>query len=135
MILSAIKLLIGLVVLVLVGVYIDPFQDPQVGVIIGSVGLLFFVWGLSYFVLYICGIKRSDKKLTYISNFSYKTSLLIALYMLSNIILLVLEAWSVTNGVIILILFAALFWFLFFKPSSERYTSLDMITKDGIHTQ
>jgi hypothetical protein len=125
--LSLFKLIVGLVVLVLVGLYIDPFQDPETGVIIWSIGLLFFVWGAAYFAFYFAWLWWSDKKVHLISSYAYKASLLIALYLLSNIILIVIELRSPANGLIVLILFWLLYWFLFYRPAPEQHTSIDMI--------
>jgi hypothetical protein len=126
--LSILKLIIGLVVLVLVGMYIDPFQDPQTWVILGSIWLLFFVRWLSYFVFYYAGVYRSDKKLSLLSSFAYKASLLLALYVLMNIILIIIEFRTIVNGILIALLFVALYWFLFYGPKPEEKISIDMVS-------
>jgi hypothetical protein len=126
--LSILKLIIGLVVLVLVGMYIDPFQDPQTWVILGSIWLLFFVRWLSYFVFYYAGVYRSDKKLSLLSSFAYKASLLLALYVLMNIILIIIEFRTIINGILIALLFVALYRFLFYGPKPEEKISIDMVS-------
>lgn len=126
--LSILKLVIGLVVLVLVGMYIDPFQDPQTWVILWSIWLLFFVRWLSYFVFYYAGVYRSDKKLSLLSSFAYKASLLLALYVLMNIILIIIEFRTIINGILIALLFVVLYWFLFYGPKPEEKISIDMVS-------
>ncbi len=129
MTLSLLKFLVGLGVLVLVVLYIDPFQDPQTGVLIGSIGLLFAIWGGVYFVFYYAGLWWSDRKVHLISRFAYRASLLVAIYLLSNILFLVLELRNPVNGVIILAIFALLYRFLFHRPqpTAQASTSIDMI--------
>lgn len=129
-IISFVKLIIGIAVLVVVYHYIDPFQDPQTGIIIGSIWLLFFIWGLSYFIFYAAGLRRSDKKLKLIMSQAYKLSLLVALFFLTNIVFLVIEFRSFTNSFITLVLFALLYRVIFHRPLPEEHTSIDMITKE-----
>ena len=126
--LSLFKLIVWLVVLVLVWMYIDPFQDPQTWVILWSIWLLFFVRWLSYFIFYYAGVYRSDKKLHFLSSFAYKASLLLALYMLTNILLIIIELWTFINGFIITILFWLLYRFIFYGPKPEEKVSIDMVS-------
>jgi hypothetical protein len=118
-----------LVVLVIVAQTIDPFQDPETWVLIWSLGLLFFVWWACYFVFYYAGLRRSDKKIHLVSSFAYKVSLLIALYLLSNILFLMFEFRSLVNGGIILLIFISLYLFLFHRPDPQQSTSIDTIVK------
>lgn len=127
--LSLFKLLIGLFVMFLVGRYIDPFQDPETWVIIWSVGLMFFVWGLSYFIFYYASQYISDKKLHILSSQAYKASLLVALYILTNVVCIMIEFWSIYNGLLITALFVLLYWIVFFAPKSEKNANIDMIVE------
>ncbi|MFA7284856.1 MAG: hypothetical protein WC004_03455 [Candidatus Absconditabacterales bacterium] len=127
--LSLIKLIIGLVVLVIVYQYIDPFQDPETGVIIGSIGLLFLLWGTSYFVFYFAGLRRSDHKIQLIASHAYKLSLLVALFFLTNIVFLVVEFWTALHSFVTLIIFGAIYWFIFHKPLPEQHTSIDFLSQ------
>lgn len=129
-ILSLFKLLVGLTVLIVVWLYIDPFQDPETWVIIWSIGLLFFVWWFSYFVFYLLGLRLSDKKVHLISSYSYRASLVIALFVLTNIVLLMIEFWSTTNGLLILLVFGLSYRFLFHRPVPLEHTSIDMIVEE-----
>lgn len=126
--LSLTKLIIGLVVLVIVYQYIDPFQDPETGVVIWSIGLLFLLWGASYFVFYFAGLRRSDHKIQLIASHAYKLSLLVALFFLTNIVFLVVEFWTVTHSFIALIIFGAVYRLIFHKPLPEQHTSIDFLS-------
>ncbi len=126
-ILSIIKLIIGLLVLVIVYIYIDPFQDPETGVIIGSIGLLFLARGGTYFIFYAAGLQWSDHKVQLISSHAYKLSLLVALFFLTNIVFLVVEFWTVTHSLIILLIFWSVYRLIFHKPLPEHHTSIDMV--------
>jgi hypothetical protein len=109
--------------------YIDPFQDPQTGVLIWSIGLLFMIWWGVYFVFYYAWIWWSDRKIHLISRYAYRASLLIAVYILSNILFLVFELRNPVNGAIILAIFVLLYRFLFHRPQPtiDASTSIDMI--------
>lgn len=127
--LSLIKLIIGLVVLVIVYQYIDPFQDPETWVIIWSIGLLFLVRGTSYFIFYFAGLRRSDHKIQLIASHAYKLSLLVALFFLTNIVFLVVEFWTAAHSLIALMIFAAVYWLIFHKPLPEQHTSIDFLSR------
>ncbi len=125
--LSLIKILVGIVVLILVGMYIDPFQDPQTGIIIWSIGLLFLIWWVSYFIFYFFWVKWTDHKLQMIASSSYKSSLLIALYMMTNIIFIIVEFRSIFHALILTFFFVWLYRFLFYWPKPEKHMSIDML--------
>lgn len=128
--LSLIKLIIGLVILIIVYQYIDPFQDPETWVIIWSVGLLFLLRGTSYFIFYFAGLRRSDHKIQLIASHAYKLSLLVALFFLTNIVFLVVEFWTVTHSLFALVIFGAVYWLIFHKPLPEQHTSIDFLSKN-----
>lgn len=129
--LSLIKIVIGVIVLTLVGLYIDPFQDPQTGIIIWSIGLLFVCRWVSYFIFYLYGVKRTDHKLHLIASSSYKSSLLIALYILTHIIFIIIEFRSLSHAFILTVLFIWLYRFLLYWPKPDKHMSIDMIERSS----
>lgn len=126
-ILSSIKIIIGIIVLILVGLYIDPFQDPQTWIIIWSIGLLFLCRWVSYFIFYLYGVKRTDQKLRSIASYSYKSSLLIALYILMHIIFIIIEFRSIFHAILLTLLFIWLYRLLLYWPKPNKHMSIDMI--------
>lgn len=106
---SIVKLFAGLVICFLVYKYINPFDDPTSGVSVGLIWALFVIRWLFYFIFYAILYYSSDKKLHIISRQSYIASLIISIYFTVNLLLIILELWSYTNGIIILIIFISLF--------------------------
>lgn len=124
---SVIKLLAGIVICFLVYSYINPFEDPTSGVSVWLIGALFVIWGLFYFVFYAILYYSSDKKLHIISRQSYIASLIVSIYFTINLLLILLELRSYTNGIIILIIFASLFAIMFTIKDKDDPIHIDHI--------
>lgn len=111
--LSLIKLVVWLLILFIDYVAINVFEDPVVAVGILLVWCFLVArWASFFFFLFIQRTFKSKNFQWIIESDSYKLSLLFWIYTLLNIILIFLWHWSKTRGLILLLVFIGLLYFL-----------------------
>lgn len=115
---SLIKMGIGLLILILTFSLLNVKEDPEVALSMLLIGIFVFARGAAYFLFYggelLFLIKVSQEKM---QKDAYKASFLFGLYALINVLLLIGSFWSKFVGILILLVFTALWGVLFtYKP-------------------
>jgi len=108
-------------ILILDYTLINVFEDPLIGIGLGLVGVFILSRGVSFFIFFYAQelfrkIEYRDRNL----KDSYKLSFLFGLYSLINVLLLLLGNWNKWVGILLLIGFFVLQYFLFLEPKHER---------------
>ncbi len=112
---SIIKILLGITTILLTYYTINIYEDPIIAIGLGFTGLFITLWGIIFFiflgVLYLINDENTD--MLDIKKQSYKSSLLLGIYSIINILLILLEQWTKMLGIILLAIFVLLHIILF----------------------
>lgn len=122
--LSLIKLIVWLLILFIDYVAINVFEDPVVAVGILLVWCFLVArWASFFFFLFIQRTFKSKNFQWIVESDSYKLSLLFWIYTLLNIILIFLWHWSKARGLILLLGFILLLYFLMMDSAKHAKRS------------
>ncbi len=102
------KVLIGLLIMWVLYRYVNVYQDPVLGLSFGFFALFMVIWWASYF-FFLIGYKFFSQKSDHLqSSLSYKLSLLVWLFAMTNLTLMVVDKWSLFLSLVLLIIFLLL---------------------------
>jgi len=118
---SLIKIFLGAIILLLDYTMINVFEDPLIGIGLGLVGIFMLSRGVSFFIFFYAQelFRKIEYKERNLKD-SYKLSFLFGLYSLINVLLLLLGNWNKWVGLLLLIGFFILQYFLFLEPKHGR---------------
>lgn len=116
---ACIKIVVWSIILRLTYRYIDPFQDPIVGIWLAFFWLFILVWWASFYLFLTFEFLFSAKDHLFRIKESYKLSFLFGMYILINIWLIFLEQRTKFLGIILFLWFVALQMFLVLTPNSD----------------
>jgi uncharacterized membrane protein YkgB len=118
---SVSKIILWLIILITDYTMINVYEDPFVGIGLGLVGVFVFSRWASFFVFFYA--QELFRKIEYRERNlkdSYKLSLLFGLFSLINVLFLLLGSWNKWLGLILLVGFILLQYFLFLEPKHDK---------------
>ena len=118
---SLIKLIVGIAILLLMYLYVDPYQDPAVAFGFGLVWAFTSAWGLTFYIIRWLQSLISTRHSKDIATESYKLSLLRWFFVLINLSMLLLWVRNKLLGWLMLVGFVVLQVALATSPTPETH--------------
>ncbi len=115
------KVLLGILILRMVYVYIDPTLDPAMWLWFWFLWIFITAWWSSFYLFFAIQSLISSKDTIRLAKESYKLSLLFGIFILINISLLFLEQRTKLLWAVLFLLFVGLQVFLAVAPHAQDY--------------
>lgn len=114
------KTLIWILILWILYQYVNVYQDPVLGLSFGFFALFMIVWWASYF-FFLIGYKFFSQKSDALqSSLSYKLSLLVGIFAMTNLTLMVVDKRTLFLSIVLLIAFLLLQMVITYDKSPNR---------------
>ncbi|HMT00936.1 MAG TPA: hypothetical protein PKD96_00340 [Candidatus Absconditabacterales bacterium] len=102
---AGLKIFIGVLILWVLYVFVNVYQDYLPALAFGFLGIFLASWGLSFYFFLFFQSFFAKKTLGSVMALSYKLSLLFGIFVLINAVLFVSEMWTKFLGLVLFVIF------------------------------